>query len=72
MVKVWNKNNGNTLHIVYENNHFEPTYTCYETLVSFDCQNENMCETNNDGMKKEPINKKNELHNKWKKITWIF
>jgi hypothetical protein len=47
-------------------------YTCYETLVSFDCQNQNMCETKNDGMKNEPINIKNELHNKCKKITWIF
>jgi len=27
-------------------------YTCYETLVSFDCQNQNMRETKNDGMKK--------------------
>jgi hypothetical protein len=43
MVKVWNKNSGNTLHIVYENNNFEPTYTCYETLDSFDCQNKNIC-----------------------------
>jgi hypothetical protein len=25
MVKVWDKINGNTLHIVYGKNHFEPT-----------------------------------------------
>jgi hypothetical protein len=49
---------------VYENSDFEPTYTCYETLVSFDCQNKNMCETKNDGMKKEPTIKKNEFSNK--------
>jgi len=72
MVKVWNESSGNTLHIVYTNNHFEPPYTCYETLISFDCQNQNMCETKNDNMKKKPINKKNELQDKWKKLTWIF
>jgi hypothetical protein len=72
MVKVWNKNNGNTLQIVYENSDFEPTYTCYETLVSFDCQNKNMCETKNDCMKKEPTNKKMNFITNEKKLHGFF
>jgi hypothetical protein len=63
MVKVWDENNVNTLHNVYGNNHFEPTDTCYQIEVSFNCQSQNMC---------EPTIKNNELHNKWKKITWTF
>jgi hypothetical protein len=31
-----------------------------------------MCGTKNDGMKNEPINKKNELHNKCKKNYMDF
>jgi hypothetical protein len=61
MVKVRNESNGNTLHIVYENNHFELVDTCYQIVVYFDYQDQNMCETKNDGMIKEPTNKKNEL-----------
>ncbi len=57
-VKVQNKNDGNTLHIVYGNNHFELADTFYQIIVSFDFQNQfNMYETKNDGMTKEPINK---------------
>jgi hypothetical protein len=69
MVKVRNESNGNTLHIVYRNNHFEPIDTCYQIIVSFNCQNQNKCETKNDGMTKIPTNKKNELHNKRKIFT---
>jgi hypothetical protein len=39
IVKIQDENNGNTSHIVYKNNHFEPTYTCYQTIVFFNCQN---------------------------------
>jgi hypothetical protein len=53
MVKVWKKSNGNTLRIVYRNNHFEPIDTCFQIPVSFNCQNKNMCETKNDGMTKK-------------------
>ncbi len=54
-VKVWNETNiGNTLCIVYGNNHFELANTCYQIIVYFDFQDKKMCETNNDGMKKKP------------------
>jgi hypothetical protein len=56
MVEVQNESSGNTLHIMYENNHFELADTCYQIVVYFDYQNQNMCETKNDGMSKEPIN----------------
>lgn len=57
---------------MYWNNHFELVDTCYQTKVSFDCQSQNMCEIKNDDMTKEPTNKNNELHNKWKRFTWTF
>jgi hypothetical protein len=64
------QNSGNTLHIVYGNNHFELVGTCYQITVYFNYQNQfNMYETNNDGMTKEPTN---EFHNKQKEITWTF
>ncbi len=59
MIKVRNESNGNTLHIVYKNNHFEFINTCYQIIVSFNWQNQNMCETKTDGVTKKPINKKN-------------
>jgi len=42
MVKVRDEINGNTLHIVYGNNHFEPTNYVIKQIVSFDCQHQNM------------------------------
>jgi hypothetical protein len=58
MIKVRNKSNGNTLHNLYRNNHFEFIDTCYQIIVYFNWQNQNMCETKNDGVTKKPINKK--------------
>jgi hypothetical protein len=37
MVEIQDETNGNMLHIVYGNNHFELVDTFYQTLVSFIC-----------------------------------
>jgi hypothetical protein len=74
MVEVQNESSGNTLHIVYENYNFE--LACYQIVVYFNYQNQNMCETNNDGMSKEPINNKmsfvKTLKNLHELFSWII
>jgi len=45
--------------------------TCYQIEVSFDYQNQNMCETKNDDMTKEPTNK-NDLHKNEKYLHGLF